>query len=128
MKQLETMWTSQIDPKHVWEEYPRPLMKRDSYVNLNGLWEYVITDTKKIPEKYDGTILVPFSPESFLSGVERQLKPQEYLWYRRTLPQTVEKTEGKRWLLHFGAVDQYAAVYLNGKFLAGHLGLSLIHI
>ena len=122
MKQLETMWTSQIDPKHVWEEYPRPLMKRDSYVNLNGLWEYVITDTKKIPEKYDGTILVPFSPESFLSGVERQLKPQEYLWYRRTLPQTVEKTEGKRWLLHFGAVDQYAAVYLNGKFLAGHLG------
>lgn len=71
---------------------------------------------------YDGKILVPFSPEAPLSGVERQLKPQEFLWYRRTLPAEMKREKGKRWILHFGAVDQYAVVKINGKDVKRHLG------
>ena len=58
-------------------------MIRDSYMNLNGYWDYAFTKEFRIPEKYDGKILVPFSPESVLSGVSRQLQPDEYFWYRR---------------------------------------------
>lgn len=122
MKQLKTRWTEQIDREHVLEEYPRPLLRRESYVNLNGVWEYVIAIEDGMPQDYDGEILVPFSPEASLSGVNRQLKPAEYLWYRRMLPSQVKPEEGKRWILNFGAVDQYAVVYVNGKILKKHLG------
>ena len=64
-------------------EYPRPQFKRESYFCLNGKWEYAITTSSNTPSKYDGDILVPFCPESKLSGVERQLKKHEYLHYRR---------------------------------------------
>lgn len=121
-KQLKTRWADQIDREHVHEEYPRPMLVRESYVNLNGVWEYAITDAEKRPQDFDGNILVPFSPEAPLSGVNRQLKPKETLWYRRLLPKGVRSGEGKRWVLHFGAVDQYAAVYLNGKLVKRHLG------
>lgn len=122
MKQLKTRWTEQVDPEHVWEEYPRPMMKRESYVNLNGLWKYAITRGGKAPREYDGKILVPFSPESLMSGVRRQLKPAETLWYERTLPEQITRQEGMRWILHFGAVDQYAEVRVNGKLAVRHLG------
>lgn len=122
MRQLKTRWADQVDKEHVLEEYPRPLLKRDSYVNLNGLWDYAITIEKGRPRSYDGKILVPFSPEAFLSGVNRQLQPAETLWYYRELPDEVKAEDGKRWLLHFGAVDQYAVVYVNGKRAARHLG------
>ena len=122
MKRLRTRWADRVDENHVLEEYPRPRMERDSYVNLNGRWDYAITREGTKPEVYDGTILVPFSPEADLSGVNRQLQPTEYLWYHRALPGQVQLTEGKRWLLHFGAVDQYAVVYVNGKLLKRHLG------
>ena len=122
MKRLRTRWADRVDENHVLEEYPRPRMERDSYVNLNGRWDYAITREGTKPEVYDGTILVPFSPEADLSGVNRQLQPTEYLWYHRALPGQVQPTEGKRWLLHFGAVDQYAVVYVNGKLLKRHLG------
>ena len=104
MKQLYTRWSREVmeNPDHVLQEYPRPMMVRDSYVNLNGKWDYAITDTKDKVKEYDGQILVPFSPESFLSGVDRQLQPNEYLWYHRMLPAEVKKEAGKRWLLHFG--------------------------
>ncbi len=121
-KQLRTRWADQIDRKHVHEEYPRPLLVRESYVNLNGVWNYAITRREGRPQKYDGNILVPFSPEAPLSGVNRQLKPQETLWYRRMLPEKVRPKNGERWILHFGAVDQYAAVYLNGRLVKRHLG------
>ena len=85
MKQLYTRWGKKIDPEHVLSEYPRPLLVRNSYINLNGYWEYAFTDAFQKPEKYDGKILVPFSPEAVLSGVNRQLQPEEYLWYRRTI-------------------------------------------
>ncbi len=70
----------------------------------------------------DGDILVPFSPEAVLSGVERQLKPEEYLWYKRRLPDEVKPEKGSRWILHFGAVDQCAVVYINGKKQGKHVG------
>lgn len=122
MKRLKTRWAEQVDKEHVLTEYPRPTLVRDSYVNLNGLWNYAITDEKRAPEEYEGKILVPFSPEAPLSGVERQLKPKEYLWYQRELPDEIRPEHGKRWILHFGAVDQYAAVRVNGKTVKKHLG------
>ncbi len=122
MGRLKTRWTDKVNAKCVLPEYPRPMLVRDSYVNLNGIWSYAITKEKKRPREYDGEILVPFSPEAPLSGVERQLGSSEYLWYRRTLPEQVRPEAGKRWLLHFGAVDQYAVVAVNGKTVKKHLG------
>ena len=77
MKQLYTRWGRDVDPEHVLEEYPRPLMKREKFMNLNGWWDYRITRSRSMerPGVYDGKILVPFSPESALSGVKRQVKP-----------------------------------------------------
>lgn len=111
-----------IDPSSpVLPEYPRPQLRRDSYLNLNGPWDYAITDTDVQPERFDGQILVPFSPETPLSGVRRTLTPDRFLWYRRrvTLPAGFVR---ERTLLHFGAVDQEAAVFVNGEQLAHHIG------
>ncbi|MBE5785643.1 MAG: glycoside hydrolase family 2 [Clostridiales bacterium] len=118
---MKTVWADTIDVNAVLPEYPRPQMERDSYLNLNGIWEYAIT---KADEEYagaDGEILVPFSPESPLSGVERMLKPTETLWYFRRFTLPVGFNRG-RILLHFGAVDQEAIVCLNGKLLGTHRG------
>ena len=102
MEQLYTRWGKELDGDHVLQEYPRPLLQRKSYVNLNGYWDYAITSKFMRPETYDGKILVPFSPESVLSGVGRQLQPEEYLWYRRTLSIDAEKLRaGFRLILHF---------------------------
>ena len=130
MRQLMTRWTEEVlnNPEKVWKEYPRPSMVRESFVNLNGWWEYAFTKEVKPPAKFRGKILVPFSPEALLSGVKRQLKPGEVLWYRRLLPEGVKALDGTEknsrghWLLHFGAVDQFAAVYINRKLVCRHLG------
>ena len=122
MRQLKTKWADNINEKNVLGEYPRPLMRRKSYVNLNGVWKYAIKDTKGFPKKMNGDILVPFSPEAALSGVGRQLKPDEFLWYKRSLPEEIRPEAGNRWLLHFGAVDQCAVVYVNGKKQGKHVG------
>jgi len=84
MNQLMTKWGSSLDPSHVHEEYPRPLMVRKQWQNLNGYWEYAISQNEQEPADYDGRILVPFAPESNLSGVGKQLLPGQTLWYRRT--------------------------------------------
>ncbi len=123
LARLTTVWGENLSPDHVLEEYPRPQLKRDNYQILNGYWNYAITNSSAAPSAYDGRILVPFSPESILSGVERQLKPHEYLWYERNVSVTPEEyRSGKRLLLHFGAVDQYAVVYVNGKKVCTHMG------
>lgn len=120
---LMTPWGEHLDENCILTEYPRPQMRRDSYLNLNGRWEYAITDSDELPRRWDGTILVPFSPESALSGVGRSLQPGQTLWYRREVivPQGFIPTDG-RLLLHFGAVDQETAVYWNGRLLGRHMG------
>ncbi|MFB0920707.1 MAG: glycoside hydrolase family 2 TIM barrel-domain containing protein [Oscillospiraceae bacterium] len=118
---MKTVWGDKLDPKHVLEEYPRPQMKRESYLNLNGIWDYAITETEAPPEKYEGEILVPFSPESGLSGVNRALQPSQTLWYRRIVRLPDGFNRG-RVLMHFGAVDQEASVYVNGIEVASHVG------
>lgn len=143
MKQLYTRWGRSLDTSHVLQEYPRPLLRRDSYVNLNGYWDYAVTKAFRRPKEYDSRILVPFSPETVLSGVGRQLQPDEYLWYRLFLPgmkqiksagmedMQIQAERGIDWeklnagmhlLLHFGAVDQACRVYVNGREAAGHAG------
>ena len=120
---LTTPWGEALDEAHILPEYPRPQLRRDSYLNLNGRWEYAITEDDVQPQTYDGSILVPFSPESALSGVGRTLMPGQTLWYRRqlTLPDGF-LPQGWRLLLHFGAVDQEAVVLLNGKEAGRHMG------
>lgn len=128
LKPLYTPWGENLDTAHVWVEYPRPQMVRNNYTILNGFWDYIIlpksensTENPFSQGKCDGKILVPFSPECLLSGVSRQLKPDEYLWYQRTF--TLENVpDDKRLILHFGAVDQVADVWVNGQAVCTHSG------
>lgn len=122
MKTLYTRWGKKVDPEHVLPEYPRPLLRRKNYINLNGYWDYRIVKDKsrRLPDSYEGKILVPFSPESPLSGVNRALQPNETLWYHRTFDNPL--LSGQRLLLHFGAVDQMCAVYVNGRRAVCHRG------
>lgn len=121
MKQLKTAFSSSISDQNVLPEHPRPSLMRNSFLNLNGLWQYAITGTEEFPQRCDGTILVPFSPESSLSGVLRTVQPDEFLWYRRTLS-LPRPQAGNRLLLHFGAVDQYAEVFINRIQAGAHQG------
>lgn len=116
-----TEWGEALDREHPLPEYPRPQLVRDSYLNLNGPWSYAITKSAQKPQQADGTIIVPFSPESALSGVGRTLQPDEYLWYIRSVELPAGFNIG-RVLLHFGAVDQTATVWCNGVELATHTG------
>ena len=120
MPELKTVWGEALREEQVLREYPRPQMVRESYVNLNGCWDYAITAAETAPEGWDGKILVPFSPEAPLSGVRRTLEPGQVLWYRREIAET--RREGQRLLLHFGAVDQEAKIYVNGRIAGEHLG------
>ena len=115
-----TRWGETLDGAAVLQEYPRPQLVRERYYNLNGLWDYAITASDACPGAWDGEILVPFSPEAPLSGVNRVLKPEQVLWYRRTLP--FGKQDGGRMLLHIGAADQRAWVYVNGLLAGTHTG------
>lgn len=119
--QLYTEWGGHLDPEYVLEEYPRPQLKRDNYTILNGYWNYCISTEPVMPERYEGKILVPFSPESILSGVNRQTKPEEFFWYERIL-NIERKLKGKRCILHFGAVDQFCEVYINHQKAVEHQG------
>ncbi|MEN6471724.1 MAG: sugar-binding domain-containing protein [Clostridiaceae bacterium] len=102
-------------------EYPRPQFIRAQWLCLNGPWEYAIRRDDTAPEVYDGDILVPFSPESLLSGVRRALKPGDTLFYKRSFTYPAQG-ENTRTLLHFGAVDQVCEVFLNGAALGSHEG------
>ena len=152
---LATPWSEALDPESVLPEHPRPQFARSSYLALHGRWEYAITPawiTPSIaragdaPERFDGSILVPFSPEAPLSGVERQLQPGELLWYRLrfevarpphiavsaetfSLPAIVSAfgsmlaiKAGQRCLLHFDGVDHACAFWVNGMQMAVHEG------
>ncbi len=118
---LFTPWGEQLDREHPLPEYPRPQLRRDSYMNLNGRWEYAIRKDAKAPDQYDGEIIVPFSPESLLSGVGRQVMPGDKLWYRRIF-RLEDGFKRDRVLLHFGAVDQECEVLVNGEKVGSHKG------
>ena len=122
LRPMLTTWGENLDRERPLPEYPRPQLRRDSYLNLNGRWQYAIRNGKeKEPDSYDGEIIVPFSPESFLSGVMKKVMPEDRLWYRRTftLPEGFRKD---RVLLHFGAVDQSCQVFVNGRLAGSHEG------
>ena len=105
---------------HPLAEYPRPAMRRDSCEILNGPWQYAITQTAEYPAAWQGSILVPYSPEAPASGVKRTLQPGQWLHYHRLFaPPTGEVG---RVLLHFGAVDYACAVQVNGHLAGGHRG------
>lgn len=125
LNRLYTPWGESLDKDNVLKEYPRPQFQRNSYINLNGDWEYCIVPEEQgssIPQKMDGHILVPFSPESILSGVERRLEPYQYLWYKKSLPVLNRTRNHSRFLLHFGAVDQFADIYINSTLVGSHSG------
>ena len=119
---LTTRWAKEAMCDLPLPEYPRPQMVRENWVNLNGFFEYAVTDeSTEWCENYDGEIRVPFAIESCLSGVCKRISKKDRLWYRKkiTLP---EEFKGKRTLLHFGAVDWECKVYVNKKHVGGHIG------
>lgn len=119
---LKTRWASQIDVDNVLPEYPRPIMERSQWENLNGLWDYAILPVgKQTPTSFDGKILVPFAVESSLSGVQKRLGSENELWYQRefTVP---SNWKNNRILLHFGAVDWKADVWVNDVKVGQHTG------
>ena len=122
--QLMTQWGERIAREQteiVLAEYPRPQMARKNYTVLNGMWKYAITTDDDRPVLWDGDIRVPFSPETYLSGVGRQLRPDEYLWYERKI-EIDRVPEGKRLLLNFGACDERCRVYVNDTLAETHSG------
>lgn len=102
-------------------EYPRPQLVRNSYINLNGYWEYSILKKGETPKKYDGKILVPFSPEALLSGVMKTVLPTDVIFYKRKF-KVPDSFIDEKTILHFGAVDYACAVYLNDIVIGTHRG------
>ncbi len=118
---IKTRWAAQVNPNAPLPEYPRPQMVRSEWLNLNGLWNYGITEAASADFSVEGQILVPFAVESSLSGVARSVTELDALWYERTftLPSA---WKGRNVLLHFGAVDWKAEVWLNGSKIGEHTG------
>ena len=120
-KEIKTPWAAEVNPGNVLPEYPRPQMVRQVWSNLNGLWNYAITDTDASTFTAEGEILVPFAVESSLSGVGRRITKDNTLWYERTFT-VPSKWKGKNILLHFGGVDWKSEVLVNGQLVGEHRG------
>lgn len=119
---IKTRWASQVDVNNVLPEYPRPIMERGEWQNLNGLWDYAILPVgKQKPDQFEGQILVPFAVESSLSGVQKRVGTGNELWYQREFS-VPAKWKNNRILLHFGAVDWKADVWVNGVKVGQHTG------
>ncbi|TCN60030.1 beta-galactosidase [Flavobacterium circumlabens] len=119
---IKTKWALQVDPARTLPEYPRPIMERSQWKNLNGLWNYAIQDFgKTVPSKYHGQILVPFAVESSLSGVMKEVGAQKELWYETNF--SIESNwDAQNILLHFGAVDWKTEIWLNDVKIGSHTG------
>jgi beta-galactosidase/beta-glucuronidase len=119
---LMTRWGKDVTPDNAWRSYPRPQLKRERWLNLNGLWDYAIArDSAPQPARMDGQILVPYPVESKLSRVARKVTPDDRIWYRRsfTVPQD---WAGEHVMLNFGAVDFAATIWVNGVVVGSHKG------
>ena len=132
LNSLTTVWGEALDSSNVLPEYPRPRMQRDNYVMLNGVWDYTIVPVngeidveilaqQEIPSRWDGQIVVPFSPEAPLSGVGRTVQPSELLWYKRKI-ELPKLADDQRLILHFEAVDWMCACFVDGKLVGTHTG------
>ena len=120
---MVTRWAKEVSPTNALPEYPRPVMRRERWKNLNGLWEFTIgtkSETSQ-PDKFDDHILVPFCVESALSGVKKTVIEKDRLWYRRTF-EVPGQWAGQCVLLHFGGVDWETAVWVNGREATHHRG------
>lgn len=119
---IRTQWSEQVNPDNVLPEYPRPIMERTEWKNLNGLWDYAIIEKgKHTPSVFDGKILVPFAVESSLSGVAKTVGAEKELVYRRSF-EVPSSWKGKKVLLHFGAVDWKTDVWVNDVKVGSHTG------
>lgn len=119
---LKTSWTDQVNPETPLPEYPRPQLVRDAWQNLNGQWDFAILPKGSSPESgFAGKITVPFAAESLLSGVQKTVGPENELWYERTFELALDR-KGKRVMIHFGAVDWEAEVWVNDKQVGKHQG------
>ena len=120
---IKTRWAAEVSPENAHPEYPRPQMVRADWMNLNGLWNYAITDIDADAFTGVGQILVPFCVESSLSGVGRTVSRSDALWYERSfmVPRSW-RDKDKRVILHFGAVDWKAEVWVNGTKVGEHTG------
>lgn len=122
MIELKTRWTDTVDIECPLNEYPRPQLVRNNWQNLNGKFDYALTEiTDSFPEEYDGEIIVPFAPECYLSGVGVHPDADELLWYRKKF-KLKECFNGKRVILHFEAVDWKCKVFVNGNTVTEHTG------
>lgn len=121
-EKIKTQWADKVNPANVLPEYPRPIMERAEWLNLNGLWDYAIRPAGQVAaESYDGKILVPFAVESSLSGVQKTVGKDNELWYRTTFA-VPKGWKGRHVLLHFGAVDWRCEVFVNDIKIGGHQG------
>lgn len=119
---IKTLWGENIDPQNVLKEYPRPILMRENWKNLNGLWNYTITKKgESKPAYYNDKILVPFAIESSLSGVQKRISKDEELWYHQDfeIPRDWRK---KEIILHFGAVDWESELWINDQKVGLHKG------
>jgi len=122
-EKIKTEWSGKVTPENVWQEYPRPQLKRAEWTNLNGLWKYSVTDksSQKSSVSYQDEILVPFAIESALSGVNKTFTANDKLWYKRDFTLNT-RTKGQKTILHFGAVDYECSVWINNKLVGTHKG------
>ena len=119
---IKTKWGKNLDYKKVWQEYPRPQLQRDDWINLNGPWKYAIRDANDImDDEFDGLILVPFPLESSLSGVMKNLSATEVIYYEKTIT-IPDNWKRKNVLLNFGAVDWKSELYINRVKVGEHTG------
>ena len=119
---IMSQWAQTVNPENAWQEYPRPQFERAQWKNLNGLWDYAILKTNEIqPKRYQGKILVPFSFESPLSGVGKNIDPEDKMWYRKNF-ELPKNWSGKDVVIHFEAVDYTCAVWVNDILVGTHKG------
>jgi len=119
---ITSKWAKTVTPENVWQDYPRPQFERTQWKNLNGLWNFAILKNNQAqPKKFQGKILVPFSFESALSGVGKNITPEDKMWYKKTF--SIPKNWGnKDVLIHFEAVDYNCAVWVNDILVGTHKG------
>ena len=122
MSHIKTIFYDKVDRNCPLNEYPRPQFQRDFWVNLNGEFDYAITDANtSFPTDYQGKIIVPFAIECALSGVEKHITKDDRLWYRKNFT-LADEFSGKRVILNFDAVDWECKVYVNKKIVGSHQG------